>query len=370
MRICYLSKNLISHDYRFLSKLVDRGYETFLVTYSPHELPPEISRINNLNIIHRKLPWTQRISSLFLWTQVFDFRYILKKIKVDILHSGFIWHDGLLAALSGFHPHLSMPWGSDILEHADKFAFARIITRFVLKHADMVTCDAQIVKRKIIEITGYQPKKIIVFPWGLELNKFNPNVARSDIREKLGWQDNKVLVMNRLFRPIYGISYFINALPAVIREVPETRVVLIGKGRSEMEIKELVKHKGLTKYVSFIGWVPLELMPKYLRAADVYVSSSLSDGTSMSLLEAMACRMPVVVSDVPAILEWVSDGYNGFIVPRGNSEVLADRLIKILKNSSIRQLFSDRNLKIAKEKADWEKNFDILEEIYRELYIR
>lgn len=364
MRIAYLSKNLINHDYRFLYKLVERGYDTFLVTYFPGVIPAEIATIDGLRIIHRKLPWSNRISSLLLWTQVLDFRRILREIQPNVLHSGFIWHDGLLAALSGFHPQLSMPWGTDILEHAEKYVIARMVTRYVLKRADMVTCDAQIVKQKIVELAGCLPEKVVVFPWGSELDKFNPYVDGSVICQKLGWQDNKVLIMNRLFRPVYGIPYFIRALPTVIREVPETRVILAGQGPLEHEIRTLVNELGLAEYVCFAGWVPLEEMPKYLNAADVYVSSSLSDGTSMCLLEAMACGLPVVVTDVPAILEWVTDGYNGYVVSRGNSEALADRIIELLTNQTIRHEFSERNLGIAREGADWEKNFDKLVHIY------
>ena len=59
-------------------------------------------------------------------------------------------------------------------------------------------------------------------------------------------------------------------------------------------------------------------MPAYLNAADIYVSTSLSDGTSLSLLEAMACSLPVVVTDIPANKEWITDGHNGFLCCRKN----------------------------------------------------
>lgn len=91
---------------------------------------------------------------------------------------------------------------------------------------------------------------------------------------------------------------------------------------------------------------------KYLNAADVYVSSYLSDGTSICLLEAMACNLLVVVTDVPAILVWVTDGFNCYVVSRGGSEALANRIIQALRNESIRKAFSEKNLQIAHECAD------------------
>ena len=76
------------------------------------------------------------------------------------------------------------------------------------------------------------------------------------------------------------------------------------------------------------------------------------------LLEAMALGLPAVVTDVPANLEWVNDGQNGFIARRGCPASVKEALIKLLEDAELRQVFGDRNLRIAKERADWDKNFD------------
>lgn len=108
-------------------------------------------------------------------------------------------------------------------------------------------------------------------------------------------------------------------------------------------------------------------MPAYLNASDLYVSSSLSDGTSLSLLEAMACGLPVVVTDVPAILEWVADGENGLVVPRQSIEELAEAIVHLLENEDLAIEMGNKNLVIAKERADWNKNFQKLVQIYEKL---
>lgn len=74
----------------------------------------------------------------------------------------------------------------DILKHTEKYVIARIITRYILKNADTVTRDVHTVKRKLVELAGYPPKKIVVFPWGLELDKFNPHVDGSAIPRNMG----------------------------------------------------------------------------------------------------------------------------------------------------------------------------------------
>ncbi len=370
MRICYLSHFLVEHDYRFLSKLVERGYETYLVAYTGKDIPREIASIQNLNIIHQRPKYLKKIQKFLFASKVFDFQKIIKQIKPDILHSGFIWKDGLLAALSGFHPHLSMPWGTDILEQPRDYVICRWITKYVINHADMITCDAETVKKEIVRMTGFSSENIVVFPWGLELNQFNPNIDGSMIRKKLEWESNVILIMNRTFKPVYGIPYFIRALSRIVKACPETRVLLIGKGPLENELCHMVAECQLDSYIHFMGWVPLEEMPKYLVASDIYVSSSLSDGASMCLLEAMACGLPVVVTDIPAILEWVNNGDNGYVVPRKNVEQLAEKIIRLTKSKSEREKMSKRNLIIARERLNWDENFNKLEEMYKKLYSR
>jgi D-inositol-3-phosphate glycosyltransferase len=76
------------------------------------------------------------------------------------------------------------------------------------------------------------------------------------------------------------------------------------------------------------------------------------------------CGSPVVVTDIPAILEWVDDGYNGYVVPRRDSEDLAVKTLELLQDQPLREKMSERNLSIARERADWDKNFRKLECMY------
>lgn len=171
--------------------------------------------------------------------------------------------------------------------------------------------------------------------------------------------------MNRAFEPVYGTQYFIEALPQIVSQEPTTRVILIGSGSLEHRLRSLVADKCLDSYVTFVGSVPNEEMPAYLNAADVYVSTSLSDGTSSSLLEAMACSLPVVVTEIAANKEWVIDGHNGLFVHLRNSNEIATKVMTLLKDSNLRNLMGSNNLAIARDKADWEKNVDKLEAIYK-----
>lgn len=108
-------------------------------------------------------------------------------------------------------------------------------------------------------------------------------------------------------------------------------------------------------------------MSSYLNSADIYISNSNTDGTSVSLLEAMACALPVVVTNLLAVCEWITEGHNGYIVEPENGESFSGKIIMLMRDLNTRMMFSQNNLALAKERADWEKNFTKLEGIYERL---
>ena len=124
---------------------------------------------------------------------------------------------------------------------------------------------------------------------------------------------------------------------------------------------------GLSKYVRFIDWLPNDDLPQYLNSADIYVTTSLSDGSSVALMEAVSCGLPMVVTNVPAFHEWISNGQNGFIVPFGDSQEVAKRVIQILENPETLSEMRKNTLDIADKKADWDKNYKVLESVYNDI---
>jgi glycosyltransferase involved in cell wall biosynthesis len=117
--------------------------------------------------------------------------------------------------------------------------------------------------------------------------------------------------------------------------------------------------------VSFPGQVSYDELPGYYRSADLYLSASHSDGTSISLLEAMACGKPALVSDIPGNREWVTAGENGWWFPDGSAEALAEAIIEAAELRSQLPGMGRAARCTAEQRADWEKNFPELLRAYR-----
>jgi len=363
MQIAYLSRGNSVYDRRFLEKMVERGHEAHFISYH-YGQPVEVSGVNNYFFNYNTV---RRFKRLTMLQTAWHLRKLLNKIKPNILHTGWVQDHGFLGALSGFHPTLSMPWGSDVLIRPHDSAWAMWRTRFTLRRADMITCDAEEVKDQIVRLSGCASNKVVVFPWGIDLETFRPEHS-GKVRKSLGWEDKKVLICTRNFDiRVHGVDYFIRAIPAVLGKCSDLRIILVGTGPLEREYRKLVSELNLDQVVHFAGWLDETQMGEHLNAADVYISSSLSDGTSCSLLEAMACGLPVVVTDVPSNFEWVEVGVNGYIVARKDDRRLAEALVALLESPQLQKEMGERNLRIARERADWEKNFSVLEEIYKNL---
>lgn len=376
MKIAYVSNGESVHDRRFLKKMVEYGHHPLLISYYGNKLV-QVDGVETFQFNYRRLFAFNRFVSpmldyqlekkLFTFQVGFHLRQLLNKLKPDVLHTNFLHYEGFCGALSGFRPVISMPWGSDILLNPRKSRFDMLAAKYTLKRADMIACDCEVVKGLIMKLAGFPGERIEIFPCGVELNIFFPSDSGREIRERFNWQNKLILIMNRNFKEVYGVEYFIEALPYIFENYPEVRVFLIGDGPDKNKYRKRIEELGLKEFIWMIGHINEKEMAKFLNASDIYISTSLSDGTSVSLLEAMACRLPVVVSDVPANLEWVKNSVNGFVVPRKDSAAIGKAILDLLNDKKLREIFGDRNLIIAKKRADWDKNYEKLESMYKKI---
>ena len=368
MRVIYFSADYTTHDWRFLAKLAESGHEVFFLRLGKGPVESEKrsipSGIKLVDWAGGQKPVKGLIRQLRLLPSL---RRTIRKLDPDLVHAGPIQSCGFLAAVMGFKPLLAMSWGSDVLLDADRGPLWRWVTKFTFRHADAVIGDCQAVRDQIRRLTGYPDEKIVTFPWGIDLDEFKRGESHLNLREQLGWEDNPVMLSIRSWEKLYGIDILLNAFAEVAKEFPEARLLLMGDGSMAPEIHRFISDKGLTNAVHLTGRVPHDTLVDYYNIVDIYVSSSLSDGSSISLLEAMACALPVVVTDIPGNLEWVRHGVNGWIAEAGNASSLSSALSQALTGRDGWAQMGEANLAAARERADWNKNFQVLMNAYEDV---
>jgi len=299
---------------------------------------------------------------------------LIKKIRPDIIHATNVNTFGILAGLygrlSGFKPIVLVALGSDILVYAKRFGFTRWLTKYALKKADCVTCAGEHMVEELISL-GTDSKKIKLIYFGTDIQKFNPEQRSEKLRENLGLLNSPSIISIRMLDPIYDVGSLITAIPLVLKEVPETKFVIVGRGSQEAKLKELAETLGVLGSIRFVGFIIHDELPRYLASSDIYVSTSLSDsGLAVSAAEAMACGLPVVITDFGDNSKWVEDGVNGFVVPLKDPKALAEKIIYLLKNEDERMKFGGRNRKIVEERSNYYTEMKKMEKIYEELIVK
>ena len=360
MKIIYFSKNYTPHDYRFLSSLSKTEHEVYYLKLEANQRQTEDRPVPE-NV--RQILWVGGQRE-FQWRDVphltFDLRRLIKRIKPNLIHAGPIQNCAFITALSGFHPFLAMSWGYDLVMDADKNSWMQWVTRFTLKRADFFTCDANVSREKAVHY-GMDPEKTVIFPWGTDIEHFTPTTfKRSNAR-------TFTLFCSRTWESIYGVDVLAKAFVKVANANPNINLILLGGGSQGAKIRQILISGGVMDRVHFGGHVAQANLPRWYHMADLYLSPSHVDGSSVTLMEALASGLPCLVADIPGNREWIEEGVNGWLFRDGDVDDLAEKILNAIKNPKSFDKIGQAARKTAEQKADWKKNFGKLLETYERL---
>ena len=360
MKIIYFSKNYTPHDYRFLSSLSGTGHEIFYLQLEASTRQTEDRPVPE-NV--QQILWAGGRSE-FRWRDVprltFDLRRLTKKIKPDLIHAGPIQNCAFLAALSGFRPILAMSWGYDLVLDADKSAWMRWVTRYTLKRSAFFASDAHVSRAKAIAY-GMNPEKTVIFPWGVEIEHFIPKKPATRHTTPV------TLFCSRTWESIYGVDVLARAFVKVAAQNPNVDLVLLGGGSQGPHIRQIFMNGGVLDRVHFGGQVSQRDLPRWYHMADIYISPSHVDGSSVTLMEALASGLPCLVSDIAGNQEWIEEGVNGWLFRDGEAEDLARKILEAIQSRRSFKKIGEAARKTAEQKADWTKNFGKLLAAYDQL---
>jgi glycosyltransferase involved in cell wall biosynthesis len=215
-------------------------------------------------------------------------------------------------------------------------------------------------QKREIEKLGIKGK-ISIFPMGVD----EVLLEAGRKREANLTGRNFTILSNRNLLPIYNVSLLIRAIPMVINEEPEVRFLIAGEGSERENLEREARSLNIEKAVQFIGRIPHKDMADLLGRIDIYISTSLYDGTSVSLLEAMAAGAFPIVTNIPANREWIVEGENGFLFPENNEKILAKNIIEAIQNRTLLEKSRDKNLSIVEKKALWSVCIRKIKDIYQ-----
>ena len=290
-------------------------------------------------------------------------RRVLDAIAPDVVHGHFVVEHGFYGALAGFHPYVVTAWGSDVLVEPERDPITRLIARWTLRRADLVTSNNRYMAERIAAL-GAPRSKIQVVTLGADRYFTGRRNASVNVRGRPPGEPPRVL-STRAHEPLYNVGETIDAWAVVTRSRPDARLIVAHGG----SLTEELRHRagGVPGDAEFIGFVDRAALRDAMTEAEVFVSVPSSDGTSVALLQAMAAGCFPIVSDLPTQRELVEDGVNGFRVPLHRTDVLADRIARALSDAPLRRAAAERNLAIVLERGLNETEMARMEGLYLRL---
>ena len=233
--------------------------------------------------------------------------------------------------------------------------------------ADKIIAVSDEIRTEKIDRQHVPPDKVVMILNGVDSTKFFPmGQDCNHLYERFGIPEKSPLlgVVARL-EPHKGHGYLIQAMSAVIDEVPETRLLVMGEGWYEQEVRKAVQRQKLEKHIIFTGFQ--KDIAGILAGLDIVVMPSLYESTNLSLVEAMLMEKPVVASAIPSHRQMIQDGVNGFLVrPRG-TQSLANAMIKVLKDPSLAKAMGKRGREIALARFSLDRMCKETEDLYKAL---
>jgi glycosyltransferase involved in cell wall biosynthesis len=377
MRLCYLADPLSSHTVKWLRYFVESGDEVHLLGwnrprqdelssvhchYLPDELPLPFSKVV------RSLAWR-----LGCWpaAHLRQMQLLLQRIRPDIFDILMLNAPQIPAALACDVPLVITPWGHDLLVYPEGYSnLTKLFLRLALRKADLVLCNSSRLKEAARRL-GARSKRIRDVNQIVDLSLYNPDADGCGFRTSLGLVGDPVLLSPRSLDPDYRIHTLIDAMPRILEHYPECQLVLVGDRKRCPDYVDMLTRKirelSLEAHVLFAGYVPNHNMPAVFGAASVVLSVPFSDSRPSSVFEAMACGVPVIVSDVPAIHEIVQHQQTGIIVPIDAPDAVAEAVAVVLADEQQTKRMTTGAREFVSEAGDFTVQMKKVAEYYREI---
>ena len=355
MRICFIALGKFTHIGAYLDYFKAAGHDVHFIALSPS--PERNVPVYNLGLGKKysstKGKWKYPLS-------MSRARFLIKKLKPDIVHAHYATSCGLTALISGFHPFVVTAHGSDVATSIRSPVW-RPLLKTIFRHADCVNAVSDELRDMIVSL-GIPPEKIETFTLGIDTQRFafceRPVISRSRTLR---------LLCTRRLEEVYDHPTIVKAMRILADKNIDFVMTFVGDGPQRQMLERLVANENVGPNVTFMGAVENSKLPAILNKHDIYLSASHRDGTSLCLLEAMAAGLYPVVSDISANTAWLKNGINGFLHKVSNHEDLARCIISLFDNPELITRAVQNNRQLVVAKGYRRTNMRRLETIYERL---
>ena len=353
VRLCFIADGRSIHTQRWACHF-GKNHEVHLITYDdPGRDLPGVT----VHVVR------SRFENLYLafWPRHIRVRRLIEEIDPDLVHAQFITKYGFHLPLGSRWPTVVSAWGDDILILPPRSRLIRRYTKRVLERVDLVYAVSEDLRTHIVKDFGIPPGKVRHVPIGIDTSVFIPG-ARENGKDR-----PVVIFSNRGFFPVYDTRTLLAGFDSARRANPRISLVLKGDGPEEDEMRRLVASMDLSDTVTFRERSDYSEVPADLQGADIFVSTATSDGTPVSVLEAMSTGLPCIATNVGGVPEWIQDGVNGLLIPPKDPGALSRAILTLAADPALRGHLGARARETVRERADWGRLMVQVDDDYKRL---
>lgn len=355
MKICFLANAKSLHIEKWSRWFIEKGHEVHVISFNDALIPG--ANIHYINTgADTKATDIKKLNYLFHGKEI---RKIINRINPDVINVHFATSYGTAAALSGIkRPYFLSVWGADIYDFPKKSLLHRWMLKFSLRKATYLLSTS---KAMAEEAAKYTDKRFEITPFGVDCELFSPAKRKS--------HDYFVIGTVKTLEPKYGIDYLLRAVSIITKSNPEIplRVRIAGTGANEEEYHNLGIALGIDNIVTWLGFISQKEAALEWANMDLGIvySTLESESFGVSAVEANACGTPVIISDIPGLMEATKPGTTSVVVARRQEALLAQKIIELYYNPQLRLKFGMAGRTYAKEHYELNMSFEKIECIFK-----
>ena len=295
----------------------------------PGALVPEAQAQGHEIIILNRLQSSNDLGAIWALAR------LMRRRRVQVVQSFLYSRASLYARLAALLVSVPVVIAAEMGPVGERSLKKRLADRFLSLVTDHFVALSKATKVQTTALQSVASKRVSVIYPGVDPSQFTARGPGDDLRRSLSIApDAPVIGVVARLDPVKGHVHLLDAIPQVLTRFPGSRLLIVGTGSAEGKLVQRVASLGLSKAVIFTG--ARRDIPQLLKAMDLFVLPSLHEGFGFALLEAMACCLPVVATEVGGIPEVVQDGQTGLLVPPADPSALAEAIIRLLEDETTR----------------------------------
>ena len=355
MRICFIGPVNSSHIVKWVTWFSNHGHEVHVISFEEgHILGAKVHSIDvGVKATDNDI---KKLKYLFAAKKV---KELIDYLKPDIINAHYATSYGIVTALSGVKKYILSVWGSDVYDFPQKSFLHKTLLKCSLKNASYLFSTSQAMAD---EASKYTDKKFEITPFGVDVNLFNP-----DKRTRITQDDSLVIGTVKGLSDKYGISYLLHATAEIKNQgIIPIKLRIAGKGPQEQEYKQLAKELGISDITTWLGFISQEQAAQEWANMDVAIVPSTleSESFGVSAVEAQACGTPVIISDIPGLMEATKPGETSVVVKRKDSHAIAEAINELYKDAEKRKKMAQRSVIFVRKTYELDFCFEKIEKLY------